>query len=59
MMPDTAENQQAYPQNVAQQPGLGFPIAKIAAVFSLACEAVIDLGICRYAGKGQSETGFY
>lgn len=57
MMPDTVENQQAYPQNVAQQPGLGFPIAKIAAVFSLACGAVIDLGICRYAGKGQSELG--
>lgn len=57
MMPDTLENQQAYPQNVAQQPGLGFPIAKIAAVFSLACGAVIDLGICRYAGKGQSELG--
>src|SRR3990170_1084376 len=35
MMPDTVENQQAYPQNVAQKPGLGFPIAKIAAVFSL------------------------
>jgi hypothetical protein len=57
MMPDTPENQQAYPQNVAQRPGLGFPIAKIAAVFSLACGAVVDLGICRYAGKGQSELG--
>jgi hypothetical protein len=57
MMPDTPENQHTYPQNVAQRPGLGFPIAKIAAVFSLACGAVIDLGICRYAGKGQSELG--
>jgi len=56
-MPDTPENQRAYPQNVAQQPGLGFPIARIAAVFSLACGAVLDLGICRYAGKGQSESG--
>jgi hypothetical protein len=56
-MPDTPENQQAYPQNVAQQPGLGFPIARIAAVFSLACGAVLELGICRYAGKGQSEAG--
>jgi hypothetical protein len=42
---------------VAQQPGLGFPIARIAAVFSLACGAVLDLGICRYVGKGQSEAG--
>ena len=56
-MPDTPENQLAYPQNVAQRPGLGFPIARIAAVFSLACGAVLDLGICRYAGKGQSESG--
>jgi hypothetical protein len=56
-MPDTLENQRAYPQNVAQQPGLGFPIARIAAVFSLACGAVLDVGICRYAGKGQSELG--
>jgi hypothetical protein len=57
MMPDTLENQRAYPQNVAQQPGLGFPIARIAAIFSLASGAVLDLGICRYAGKGQSEAG--
>ncbi|MCH8840966.1 MAG: IS4 family transposase [Planctomycetes bacterium] len=56
-MPDTPENQQAYPQNVAQQPGLGIPIARIAAVFSLSCGAVLELGICRYAGKGQSELG--
>lgn len=56
-MPDTPANQREYPQNVAQQPGLGFPIARIAAIFSLACGAVLDLGICRYAGKGQSELG--
>jgi DDE family transposase len=54
-MPDTQENQLAYPQPTVQKPGLGFPMARIAAVFSLACGAVIDLGICRYAGKGQSE----
>jgi hypothetical protein len=56
-MPDTPENQAGYPQPVAQRPGLGFPLARIAAVFSLACGAVLDLGICRYAGKGQSELG--
>ena len=54
-MPDTPENQAEYPQPVAQKPGLGFPLARIAAVFSLACGAVLDLGICRYAGSGQSE----
>src|SRR5262249_49347118 len=40
-----------------QKPGLGFPLARLAAVFSLACGAILDLGICRYAGKGQSELG--
>lgn len=54
-MPDTLENQQAYPQPPQQKPGLGFPLARIAVIFSLACGAVLDVGICRYAGKGQSE----
>jgi hypothetical protein len=56
-MPDTPENQAAYPQPIIQRPGLGFPMARLAAVFSLACGAVVDLGIRRYAGKGQSELG--
>jgi hypothetical protein len=56
-MPDTPRNQHDYPQPDTQKPGLGFPLARIAAVFSLACGAVLDLGICRYAGKGQSELG--
>src|SRR4051794_16937962 len=56
-MPDTPENQAEYPQPVAQKPGLGFPLARIAAIFSLACGAILDMGICRYAGKGQSELG--
>ena len=54
-MPDTPENQAAYPLAYNQGPGLGFPIARIGAVISLACGAVLDLGFCRYAGKGQGE----
>ena len=54
-MPDTPENQQIYPQNVAQEKGLGFPIARVGAIISLSCGAVMNLGICRYAGKGQGE----
>src|SRR4051794_38632800 len=34
--PDTPENQEAYPQVYNQKPGLGFPIARIGAVVSLA-----------------------
>ncbi len=54
-MPDTPENQQAYPQVYNQKPGLGFPIARIGAITSLSCGAIINLGICRYAGKGEGE----
>jgi hypothetical protein len=42
---------------VAQKPGLGFPLARIGAVFSPAWGAVVGLGTCRYAGKGQSDLG--
>ena len=58
-MPDTPENQDAYPQHDSQNPGLGFPLARIAAIFSLSCGAIIDLGICRYAGKGQGELSVF
>ena len=34
-MPDTPANQRDYPQPDTQKPGLGFPLARIAAVFSL------------------------
>ncbi len=54
-MPDTPENQEAYPQVYNQKPGLGFPIARVGAVISLACGAVVNLGFCQYAGKGQGE----
>src|SRR5262249_12461151 len=54
-MPDTPANQAAYPQVYNQKPGLGFPIARLGAVISLACGAVVNLGFCQYAGKGQGE----
>ena len=54
-MPDTPKNQAAYPQVYNQKPGLGFPIARVCTIMSLSCGAVLDLGISRYAGKGQGE----
>lgn len=54
-MPDTPENQQAYPQLYNQKAGTGFPIARIGAIISLSCGTILNLGICRYAGKGQGE----
>src|SRR5499426_3195322 len=54
-MPDTPQNQAAYPQVYNQKPGLGFPIARLGALISLACGVVVNLGFCQYAGKGQGE----
>ncbi len=44
-MPDTVENQEAYPQPCSQKPGCGFPIAKIGVIFSLATGAAVALCI--------------
>ncbi len=54
-MPDTPSNQQAYPQSNKQTPGVGFPLARVAAIFSLSCGAILDLGVAGYSGKGQGE----
>ena len=59
IMPDTPENQKAYPQADTQKPGLGFPMARIVAIFSLSCGAVVDLAIGRYAGKAQGESSLF
>ena len=53
-MPDTPENQAAFPQLNSQNPGVGFPIARCCTVVSLATACVCDMGIGRYEGK---ETG--
>ncbi len=54
-MPDTPENQAAYPQPPAQTPGVGFPLARIGVLFSLSVGTVLSLGIRRWSGKFQSE----
>src|SRR3954469_18162898 len=38
-----------------QVPGTSFAPARIGAIISLSCGAILDPGICRYAGKGQGE----
>jgi hypothetical protein len=55
-MPDTPQNQASYPQPSAQQPGIGFPLARIAVLLSLATGACHDLAVAPYAGKGTGET---
>jgi hypothetical protein len=55
-MPDTEANQARYPQPAVQKPGLGFPLARVVVLLSLASGACHDLAIAPYAGKGTGET---
>jgi len=55
-MPDTAANQDAYPQHPSQQAGIGFPIARLVAVFCLACGTVLDAALGKYQGKQTART---
>src|SRR4051812_25666680 len=55
-MPDTPENQAAYPQPPTQRPGVGFPLARVVVLLSLATGACHDLAIAPYEGKGTGET---
>ncbi len=58
-MPDTVENQAVYPQPPNQKPGLGFPLARITVLLSLATGACHDLSIAAYSGKGTGETNLF
>jgi IS4 transposase len=54
-MPDTPQNQANFPQPPQQQPGLGFPLARLTVLLSLATGACHDLAMAPYAGKGSGE----
>jgi len=54
-MPDTPKNQASYPQPEVQRPGIGFPLARLTVLLSLATAACHDLAIAPYAGKGTGE----
>jgi DDE family transposase len=58
-MPDTPENQAMYPQPPQQAAGIGFPLARIAVLLSLATGACHDLAIAPYEGKGTGETSLF
>jgi putative transposase len=55
-LPDTPENQAAYPQPPAQKPGLGFPLLRLVALVSLATGLLRDAAVGPYAGKEAGET---
>lgn len=58
-MPDTAANQKAYPQPSSQKPGVGFPVLRIVALFSLSVGTVLDVAMGPYQGKQTGETALF
>ena len=58
-MPDTPENQAAYPQQKSQKPGCGFPIARILVIFSLSVGTVLEAAIGKYKGKQTGENSLF
>ena len=58
-MPDTPENQAVYPQSDRQRRGLGFPIARVAVLLSLATGMVKDMAMGPYLGKETGETALW
>ena len=58
-MPDSEANQQAFPQQGAQRRGLGFPIARLVVIFSLAVGTALDMAIGPYQGKQTGENALF
>jgi Transposase DDE domain len=58
-MPDSPANQKAFPQARTQKAGVGFPIARLVVLFSLAVGTVLDAALGRYQGKHTGETALW
>jgi len=58
-MPDTPANQAAWPQPPHERPGLGFPLARVVVLFSLAVGTVLDAALGPYSGKETGETALF
>ncbi len=58
-MTDTAANQEAWPQNPRQKPGLGQPIIRCVCLISMTTGLVHDLAEGPYAGKQTGETALF
>ena len=58
-MPDTEANQEAYPQQAAQEEGLGFPVARMVVMLSLATAMLSDMAIGPYRGKETGEPALF
>ena len=58
-MPDTDANQEEYPQADPERPGLGFPIARLLVIFSLAVGTALEAAIRPYHGKATGELAMF
>ena len=58
-LPDTEENQEAFPQAKTQKKGLGFPIIRWVALIGLATAVVKGFAYGPYAGKETGETALF
>ncbi len=58
-MPDTLANQQAFPQSRAQKAGVGFPLARMVVLFSLAVGTALDAAFGPYRGKQTGELSLF
>ena len=56
-MPDTAQNQAAFPQPASQAKGVGFPMLRLCALIDLASGAVLEAATGPHQGVGHSELG--
>lgn len=54
-MPDTQENQAAYPQMKSQKVGVGFPIMRIVALIDYTTGVLLDVAMGPYKGKKTGE----
>jgi hypothetical protein len=54
-MPDTAANQNAYPQLKSQKTGVGFSILRLVGIFLLATGSILDCVFGPYSGRNTGE----
>lgn len=58
-MPDTPANQQVFPQSRSQQPGLGFPLARLVAIVSLGHAGLLGWAMGPCQGEHASEQALF
>jgi hypothetical protein len=58
-MPDTPENQEAYPQSGKQKKGLGFPLIRLVVLLAFASACMVGCAMGRHKGKETGETALF